>query len=440
MLNSLLDAISVLQSVGSVLLAVLILLVMITVHEFGHYIVGKILKFKINEFSIGFGPAIFKYTHKKSGELFSIRLIPLGGYCAFEAEDGLAEEAGRAEKKEGMPEEIVRDDVFTELSPSPVVPAEKRPKERGRPRIDWAEREKSGKFCDQRPWKRILVLIAGATMNYLLALLCIIVSFTACGQLSLMTYEVEPSESVASEYCFRNKDVLLKVEGKNIYGTSDLMSALRDKREGEEVKFFVSRVTETDAEGKTVAREEMDVVVKLRSATNFENSADTDRLWQALGVAKERGEDGGVVTDEEGNPYYQIYSTSYRLGFFTAIGRSFVYSFKIAGSIFKVLGELLTGSLGIDTMGGPVTTIRVTSQIAARGLQSFLEITAYIGVNLAVFNLLPIPALDGSKVIFTAIEWARGKPVNRKVEAMIHTIGILFLFGFAILVDILQLL
>ena len=67
------------------------------------------------------------------------------------------------------------------------------------------------------------------------------------------------------------------------------------------------------------------------------------------------------------------------------------------------------------------------------------EITALIGVNLAVFNLLPIPALDGSKVVFTIIEWIRGKPVNRKVEAVIHTVGFLFLIGFAILVDILQL-
>lgn len=432
--NCLLDAASVWSAIGSVLLAVLILLVMITVHEFGHYVAGKILKFKINEFSIGFGPAIVKYTGKKSGELFSVRLIPLGGYCAFEDENGLEEE-NNAEKDGTMPEENAQDDVFIELSPAPVAPVEPKKKERA---AEWAEREKSGKFCDQRPWKRIIVLVAGALMNYLLALLCIIISFTACGQLLLMTYEVEPTEEIASEYCFQAKDVLLKVEGKNIYGTSDLMGALKDRRAGDEVRFTVSRVSETDEDGKTLAREEREITIKLRAATNFENSADADRLWEALGVAKTRGDDGGVITDEEGNPSYEIYSTSYRLGFFDAVGRGFVYSFKIAGSIFKVLGELLTGSLSLDAMGGPITTIRATSQIASRGVQPFLEITAYIGVNLAVFNLLPIPALDGSKVIFTAVEWVRGKPVNRKVEAMIHTIGILFLFGFAILVDILQ--
>ena len=105
-----------------------------------------------------------------------------------------------------------------------------------------------------------------------------------------------------------------------------------------------------------------------------------------------------------------------------------------------MLGELLTGSLGVDSMGGPVTTITMTSQIAGMGVRQFLGIASYIGVNLAVFNLLPIPALDGSKIVFTAIEWVRGKPINRKVEAVIHTVGMLLLLAFAIFVDILQLI
>ena len=135
-----------------------------------------------------------------------------------------------------------------------------------------------------------------------------------------------------------------------------------------------------------------------------------------------------------------VASAAYKgFGFFETIGRSFVYSFQIGGTIFKVLGQLFTGGLGLSAFGGPITTIRLTSEIASRGLQSFLEIAAYIGVNLAVFNLLPIPALDGSKIVFTVIEWIRGKPINRKVEAVIHAVGFVLLIGFAILVDLLQL-
>ena len=97
-LTSTLSVASVFATIGSVLLAIVILLAMITVHEFGHYLAGKILGFRIDEFSIGFGPAIFKRKSKKSGELFALRVIPLGGYCAFYGEDGL-EKKEKTEKQ-----------------------------------------------------------------------------------------------------------------------------------------------------------------------------------------------------------------------------------------------------------------------------------------------------------------------------------------------------
>ena len=115
------------------------------------------------------------------------------------------------------------------------------------------------------------------------------------------------------------------------------------------------------------------------------------------------------------------------------------YSWKEAGMVLSSLGQLVTGKISIRSMGGPITTIKVASEQARGGWMSFLNIASFIGVNLAVFNLLPIPALDGSKVVFCIIEWIRKKPINRKVEAAIHFIGIVFLFAFAILVDILQL-
>ena len=87
MFNQLLSFSSTMKSIGGVVLAIVILLVMVTIHEFGHYIAGKLLHFKIEEFSVGFGPAIFKKRSKKTGELFALRVIPLGGYCAFDGED-----------------------------------------------------------------------------------------------------------------------------------------------------------------------------------------------------------------------------------------------------------------------------------------------------------------------------------------------------------------
>ena len=142
---------------------------------------------------------------------------------------------------------------------------------------------------------------------------------------------------------------------------------------------------------------------------------------------------------EEGMVSREIYGCSVKLGFFQTIGRAFQYAFRIAGTIFTVIGQLLTGKLGFSSLGGPVTTISMTSQMVAAGWRTLLEITAFIGVNLAVFNLLPIPALDGSRVVFTTIEWIRKKPLSRKIEAVVHFVGFVVLIGFALLVDLLQL-
>ncbi len=399
------------STVGSVLLAILILLLMITVHEFGHYLAGKLLKFRINEFSIGFGPALFKRRSKRTGELFSVRLIPLGGYCAFDGEDGLDEEPA-------PPPE-----AFTEFEERPEPEAEKLIRGAGTQLVPKGE-----PFTKRPPWARIIVLVAGALMNYIFAVLLILIEFFACGQTLIAVYETAPAEGEYAVYSLADEDILLKADGRGVYLTTDLLAALHGKNKGDMVEFTVSRVTERTEEGKAARREEMTVTVMLRADVGDASSADTALLWQAIGAAQ----------DEEGN--YMMANAVMRFGFFETIGRSFTYSFKIAGSIFRVLGELLTGRLGLDAFGGPITTISMTAQVAAQGLRYFLEIAGYIGVNLAVFNLLPIPALDGSKVVFTAIEWIRGKPIPRKIEAVIHAVGFVLILGFAVLVDILQFL
>lgn len=359
----------ILGTIGSVLLAILILLVMITVHEFGHYIAGKALKFKINEFAIGFGPRLFKRTSARSGEVFSVRLLPLGGFCAFDGED---EDGSNADS-----------------------------------------------FNNKAPWKRIIVLVAGPLMNYLLALFLITVSLFAFGQMVYEVGSVTPADQQYVEYSLMENDVILKAEGKNIFLVSDLMTALNGKRAGDMAEFTLSR-----------GGEEVTVQIKLRADCDFESSSQVSKVWNALGI--------GTYAAEDGNSYYDLGVTCYRFGFFATIGHAFSYSWRIAGTIFKVLGELLTGRLGIEAMGGPVTTIMLTSKIAAQSVQYFLEIAAYIGVNLAVFNLLPIPALDGSKVVFCLIEWIFRKPVPRKIEAIIHAVGFVLILCFAVLVDILQ--
>lgn len=357
------------NTVLSIVLAILILLAMICVHEFGHFVAGRILHFKIDEFAVGFGPALLKRRSRRSGILFSLRAVPLGGYCAFAGEDG--------------------DDEY------------------------------KNSFNSKKPWQRIIVLLAGAFFNYVLAVLLIIIAFFAFGQPCYKMGAIESGDGISIEYSLAEGDVLIAVNGKSIYSAPDLIYSLKGKNVGERVTFTLL------SGGETVQKE-----VVLRADCSFKNSSQVGKVWKALGCATYEGEDG--------NLYWDIGSQSVRFSFFQTIGRGFAYSFNVAGSIFRVLGELLTGSLSLTAMGGPVTTIRLTGQMAVQGVNSFLMVAAYIGVNLAVFNLLPIPSLDGSKIVFCLIEWVFKKPVPRKVEAIIHTVGLVLIISFAVLVDILQ--
>lgn len=465
----------------AIVIAILILLVMITVHEFGHYLAGKIFKFKINEFSIGMGPALIK-KKKKNGEIFSVRLLPLGGYCAFEGEDEDKKEVENA-------------------------------------------------FNSKKPWQRIIVLISGAFMNFLLALLVIIIMFSCYGETSYSAYEVKPDSGIT--YVLSDDDVILELNGKRIMLTTDFVKSLNGKKKGDVVKAKVLR------SGK-----KQTIKVEMRENVNCKDVTDVSTVCKALGIAtiakistkdavydasgsgfmdgdlllKLKDFDGdysqekydlsqrlygkneliGALREKNGkisvyvsnekrssldsvNPtdkvkryelnldvsslwasksneeitdqeilsalkidsvdaYFRLTTVKYKGKFFTALGDSFVYSGKIGGVIFTTLGQLLTGKLGIKSVGGPVTTVVTTSKIVRMGLEYILQIVAFIGVNLAVFNLLPIPALDGSRVIFTLIEWIFKKPVPKKIEGIIHAVGLLILLGFSILVDVLQFL
>ncbi len=416
--SNLLANLGALRSFGGVVLAIVILLAMITIHEFGHYVAGKILGFKINEFSIGFGPALFKKRSKKTGELFALRIIPLGGYCAFDGEDEIEDESSKNPYEEPL-----------DISQS----SEKLEENSAEHGNEYPE-PKGARFNEQAPWKRIIVLIAGALMNYLLALTLIVIMFAGFGRPVYMVEKQAPTEG-ASEQAWevynnglQTGDVVLEINGKNLYLITDYMSALDGKKAGDTVGVLVIR------DGKKQV-----VDVTLVRDSNPQNMSDSGSILYPLGLAYREdviGDDGS--TENKLINGGGLVPTDVKSGFFGTIGHSFVYSFKIGGTVLRSLGELLTGKLGIDAVGGPATTIKLTSQVASNGLQEFLSIAAFIGVNLAVFNLLPVPALDGCKVIFCIIEWIRKKPVNRKVEAIINFAGLIALFGFAILVDVLQ--
>ena len=417
----------ILQWIGGILLAILILLAMVSIHEFGHYVAGKILNFKITEFSIGFGPAIFKKRSKKSGELFAVRIVPLGGYCAFDGED-YDEDDPRAEPQSDRAENA-ENEPFTDFvsldeeEKEPTVSAlneEVQAAERSKPAEEEYPEPKGERFNDQAPWKRIIVLAAGAVMNYLLALVLLLIMCFSYGVPMCIVIpadyngeQLTPIEWEAEE--LSAADILVSIDGRSIGMYTDCMDALKGKLAGESVPVEIYRLTKEGWKPKTVT-------LTLLADGAFANSADIDGLKAAMG--------------------FQIGTQSVKTTFGRTVGGAFAYSGEMATSVLRTLGELITGAFGdktADVVGGPVSTIGQTAQVAISSPFSFLYMASFIGVNLAVFNLLPVPALDGCKIIFCIIEWIRKKPINRKVEAIINFAGIVFLLGFAILIDLLKL-
>lgn len=349
----------VMKWIGYILIALLCLMFMIIVHEFGHYVVGKLLGFKIDEFAVGFGPAIVKHKSKKTGETFSIRCLPLGGFCAFHGENSDEE--------------------------TPLTKED---------------------FNYHKPWKRILVFIAGAGFNLLSAVILCTIFFMSYGDMMpkvIKTYQFEDSAYVQN---LREGDLIIEVDGKSLYSTAvpnDLSNRIQK------------------ADGKinvTIIRDGKKQVIDICIA-DFMSENDKGEKVPSRGI--------GISVQYE----------AYRFGFITSLGRSFVFIVKLFGTIFVSIGGVITGVLGVgETMGGTVTAIQSIAQVSQVGFRGVLFAVCALSANIAIMNLLPFPALDGSHVVFTTIEWVRGKPLNRKVENIIHTVGLICLFILAIVLDI----
>jgi regulator of sigma E protease len=327
-----------------------------------------------------------------------------------------AQQAENAENEGGMSE--------TNENTSLSQPAETEEENKDEKQEEYPEPQ-GARFNDQPPWKRIIVLIAGATMNYLLALFLIILMFACVGR-PVYTVAKNDNFQPSAEQTFEGLqagDTILEIDGRTLYMLTDWQDALNGKKKGDVVDVLVIR----DGEKQVVP-------VSLYADANVKNMSDSNVIFYSLGLVVYEDVDG----EKQLVRYLELHSQTVRDGFFPTIGHSFMYSFKLGGSVLRSLGELITGKMGIQAMGGPVTTISVTAEAAVSGFASFLNIAALIGVNLAVFNLLPVPALDGCKVIFCIIEWIRKKPINRKVETIINLVGIIFLLGFAVLVDLLH--
>lgn len=345
-----------------IFISILIFGLIIAVHEFGHFICAKLSGIKVLAFSIGMGPKIIKFT--KGETTYSLGLLPIGGYCAMEGED------------------------------------------------DSSEDRRS--FRRQNVWKRMIVLFAGAFMNFVLGFVLVIGMTSMLSSVPTMEikgfsgveHEDGTKEYYASSYeaGLRHGDVIVEMDGMKILSTTDLnyvfgQSSVHDvvvKRDGEKIL--------------------------------FKNVEFKDNKY------------GGIV--DFGLKYEK-----------KTVGNVIIYSLKDSLSmgrlVFTSLKDLVTGKYGAEAVSGPVGVVTTIDEASQQGenlrekIISLLYLTSLITINIGIFNLLPIPGLDGGRLLFCFIEIIRRKPVKPEHEGYVHLAGMILLFGimiFATYQDIMRLI
>ena len=328
----------------TVLASILVFGSVILIHELGHFILAKWSGIKVNEFSIGMGPALFHFQKKET--MYSLRLLPIGGYVAMEGED----------------EESSDDRSFGK---APV-------------------------------WKRFLVIGAGAFMNMVLGFAVLLL--LVCQNSAITSRTVSSFYENASTYRsgLRVGDEIVAVNGRRCFIADDIVYEFARTQNGT-ADLTVMR------DGRKMELE--DVTFETKDAEDGTKQLVID--FTVLPIEKTVWS----VMQEAGN-----------------------WTLSIARLIFLSLVDLITGNVAINNLSGPVGIVTVIGQATSMGLRPILLIMAMITINLGVFNILPLPALDGGKLVLLLIEGVRRKPLDPKYEIWINSAGFIALMALMVFV------
>ena len=338
--------------------ALIVFSAVIAIHEFGHFTVAKLCGIQVNEFSIGMGPALWKKIYK--GTQYSLRALPVGGYVALEGE----------ESPESQQAEAARDEREAE-DENPVPP----------------EQRTGIPLNEASVWQRVLVMVAGAFMNFVLGFVVLVILVAAQeGAITSKTiYSIE-NDALCGQTGLQAGDEIVAVNGRRCFVANDILYELV-RTEAYRADFTVKR------DGQT---------------------------HMTLGFT-----------------VYGIKKTP--LNVLKEAWNSTLYYGRI---VFTSLEDLVRGRESINNLSGPVGIVTAIGQAASYGWQDLLELLALITINLGVFNLLPFPALDGGKVVFLIIEGVTGHAVPEKLQGTLTIAAFALLFGlmlFATYNDIIRL-
>lgn len=325
-----------------ILFALLFFGVIIMIHECGHFACAKLFKVKVNEFSLGMGPALFK--RKKGDTLYALRLFPIGGYVAMEGEDDASEDDRAFNKK-------------------PV-------------------------------WQKMIIVVAGALMNLILGfILMVLLLTTSTDLIGTNTIKEFYPDAVSSQYGLQAGDRFVEIDGHHVWSELDLSFLMSRSQDG-----VFDFVVERNGEKVTLN--------DVHFATEQQN---------------------GITLIQ-----YDFIIIGEQPGFLNIVKNAFTQSASIVRMVWLSVFDLVTGRYGMSELAGPVGTVDIIADVTAQAVSSgsltnLLTIMAFITINVGVANLLPLPALDGGRFLFLAIEAVRRKPVNPKYEGYVHAAGLALL-------------
>lgn len=432
------------------MIAVALFELIIFLHEGGHFITAKKSGIKVNEFALGMGPKIFSFT--KGETTYSLRLFPIGGYCAMEGED--------------------------EDSDNPRA------------------------FNNAAIWKRMIVIIAGAVMNILFGLVLMLITLLPQESFASTTVSEFSVSSFTAVTGLKSGDKIVEINDYAVNTSTDFSFALYTlpvtQVDGNELSVYKEDcafdlyVRATELVDENTTKEQNEAVVKLLGEAQIRLS-DTksngeayavfgdyyNRIAETLGKKKSDKiptieirdtrsrfrtnmkviRDGEMIelknvdlltlkkSADDDTPQLQVdfYIEPMEKNFGTVIQQTFANTVSVVRMVWGSLIGLIKGQFSLNEMSGPVGIASTITQVAGESLKtngfgaavnSIVYIMMIITVNLGVVNMLPFPALDGGRFLMLLIEWIFRKPVPRRVEQIINTVGLILLLGLSAVIAV----
>lgn len=341
------------MSPEKLLLFLIMLSVLVVLHEYGHFLLARRNGVRVDDFALGMGPTLLKWSSKRSGTNYRLNLLPIGGYCAMKGEDGKTTES---EQQRAFRTDGKHDD---------------------------------DNFQAKTPLQRLAIVVAGPVANFIVALVLLFLSAAVFGVAdrapTTKVYQLLPGYP-AQQAGLHPGDVITQINGVPMRDGDQLVGVIHD------------------APGKTLA------------VTYERGGRATTVSITARGVR-----DHGKL---QGRLGFSPMPAMRRAGVVEAAQDAWAQFAAVFSGTLNILGQLVTNFASTaGQLQGPIGIAQVSAQVADFGWGAYLSLAATLSISLGIFNLLPIPALDGGRGLFILVEMLRGKPVDPEKEALVHVGG-----------------